>query len=68
MEGAIHTLHILRAVAIRFGVVRFVVCAQEHYTLGGSGGMFPQKVFAMRLLLRPFWGQYDAFRRPDNGV
>ena len=28
----------------------------------------PKKVFAMSLLLRPFWGQYDASRRPDNGV
>ena len=32
-----------RAVAIRFEVVRLIVHAQEHYTLGGPGGMFPQK-------------------------
>ena len=51
-----HIVHILRAVAIRFGVVRFIVCAQERYTLGGSGGMFPQKILAMRLLLRHFGG------------
>ena len=63
-----HAVHILRAAAIRFGVVRFVVCVQERYILGGSGGMFPQKILAMRLLLRPFWGQYDASRRPDDRV
>ena len=61
-----------RAVAIRFGAVRLVVHAQERYTLGGPGGMLPQKNFlnlrAMRLLLRPFLGQYDASRRPDDRV
>ena len=34
-----------RAVAIRFGVIRLVVCAQERYTLGGAGGMLPQENF-----------------------
>ena len=34
-----------RAIAIRFGVVRFVVHVQEYYTLAGPGGMFPQKKF-----------------------
>ena len=34
-----------RAVAIRFGVVRLVVCAT--YTLGGLGGMLPRKDFEM---------------------
>ena len=38
--------------------------AQERYTVGGSGGMVPQKILgAMRLLLRPILGQYDASRR-----
>ena len=36
-----------RAVAIRFGVVRLVVRAQECYTLGGSGGMLPQENFGI---------------------
>ena len=53
----------IRTVAIRFGVIRLVVCAQKCYTLGGSGGMLP-----MRMLLRPFLGQYDAFWRPDYRV
>ena len=47
----------IRAIAISFGVVRFVVRAQAQLQLGGSGGMFPQKNFwileAMRVLLRP---------------
>ena len=37
-----------RAVAIRFGVVRLVVCAQERYTLGGPEGMLPQKILKFR--------------------
>ena len=45
------------------------VSAQQ---LGGSGGMPPQKIFwnleAMGLLLRPFLGQNDASRRPDDRV
>ena len=52
-------LHVLyRAVAIRFGVVRFVVL----YMLGGSGGMLPQKNFhfwANMMLLR---GQMTEFQ------
>ena len=40
--------------------------------VGGSGGMPPHKIFgnleAMRLLLRPFLGQNDASRRPDDRV
>ena len=36
-----------RAVAIRFGVIRLVVRAQECYTLGGPGGMLPQEKFEM---------------------
>ena len=40
--------------------------------LGGSGGMPPPENFwnleAMRLLLRPFLGQNDASRRPDDRV
>ena len=38
-------LYSSRAVAIRFGVVRFVVRVQECYMLGGSGSMLPQKKF-----------------------
>ena len=34
-----------RAVAIRFGVIRLVVRAQERYTLEGPGGMLPQENF-----------------------
>ena len=44
MHRTIHALYI-RAVAIRFGVVRLVVRAQERYTLGGSAGMLPQENF-----------------------
>ena len=29
----------------RFGVIRLVVRTQEHYTLGGSGGILPQENF-----------------------
>ena len=46
---AIASVH-YRAVAIRFGVVKLIVHAQERYTLGGPGGMLA----AMRLLLRHF--------------
>ena len=46
---AIASVH-YRAVAIRFGVVKLIVHAQERYTLGGPGGM----LVAMRLLLRHF--------------
>ena len=53
-----------RAVAIRFGVVRLIVHAQECYTLGGPGGMLA----AMRLLLRPLLVQYDASQRQDDRV
>ena len=38
------------------------ICAQQ---VGGSGGMPPLN---MRLLLRPFLGQNDASRRPDDRV
>ena len=34
-----------RAVAIRFGVVRLVVRAQERYTLGGVWGHAPPEKF-----------------------
>ena len=62
-----------RAVAIKFGVVRFVANACVNtLQLGGSGGMLPQKRFwnleAMILLLRLFWSQYYASRRLDNRV
>ena len=40
-----HTVYFHRAVAIRFGVIRLVVCAQERYTLGRPGGMLPQENF-----------------------
>ena len=43
--------------------------AQERYTLEGPGGMLPQEnLGAMRLLLRPFLGQYDASQRPNDRV
>ena len=35
----------IRAVVIRFGVIRLVVRAQVRYTLGGPGGMLPQENF-----------------------
>ena len=35
----------IRAVAIRFGVIRLVVCAQECYTLGGAWGHAPPGKF-----------------------
>ena len=38
-------VYLSRAVAIRFGVIRLVVRAQERYTLGGPGGMLPQENF-----------------------
>ena len=45
---------ILRAVAIQFGVVMFLVFA----TARGSGDMLPQKIFGYELLLKCiFWGQ-----------
>ena len=57
-------LHI-RAVAIKFGVW----CICKHATARGVWGNAPAENFlnleAMRLLLRPFLGQNDAFRRPD---
>ena len=36
------------AVAIRFGVVRLVVRAQESYTLGGLGACSPRKILKFR--------------------
>ena len=38
----------IRAVAIRFGVVRLVRRAQERYTLGGPGGMLTQENLKFR--------------------
>ena len=32
----------------------------KHVRLGGSGGMRPRKLDALRLLLRPFWDQSRA--------
>ena len=37
-----------RAVAIRLGVIRLVVCTQECYTLGGPEGMLPQEILKFR--------------------
>ena len=38
-----------RAVAIRFGVIRLVVCEQERYTLGGAwGACSPRKILKYR--------------------
>ena len=57
------------ATAIRFGVIRLVVRMQEYYTLGGPGGMLPQEnLGAIRSLLRPILGQYDASQRPNDRV
>ena len=58
-------------VAIRFGVVRFVSACASTLQLGGSGGMLPWRSLdfilgAMRLLLRPLLGPYDAPWRLDD--
>ena len=53
-----------RAVAIRFRVIRLVVCAQERYTLGG---MLPRKILKFRdyeIVSETNFGQYNASRRP----
>ena len=60
-------LSLCRAIAIRDGVVRFIVRVQECYTLGGCGGTLRQKnLGAVRLFLWPFLGQYNASHRQDN--
>ena len=51
----------VRAVAIRFGVVRFIVCAQERYTLGGSGAMFPQKNIGYEIAAETIFGAIRCF-------
>lgn len=54
------------------GVIRFVVRAQERYTLGESGGMLSQKNYKFRGLWDCFWdlflGQKDAFGGQKTGV
>ena len=40
--------------------------ARTLYPRGAWGHAPPEKLGTMRLLLRPFLGQYDAFRRPDD--
>ena len=43
----------------------------KHAAARGVGGMVPGNFWnleAMRLYLRPFWGKYDASRRPDDRV
>ena len=61
-----------RAVAIRFEVVRLCRCVRKHTTARGFWGQAPPEHFyfrnleAMRLLLRPFWGQNDAYWKPDD--
>ena len=54
------------------GVIRFVVRAQERYTLGESGGMLSQINYKFRGLWDCFWdlflGQKDAFGGQKTGV
>ena len=56
-----------RAAAIRFGMVRLV-----RLVVHGAWGHAPPEIFwnsgIMRLLLRPFLGQYNASWRPDDKV
>ena len=63
-------LLLCRVVAIRFGVIRLVIC--KNTISYGAWGMLPLKIFlnlgAMRLHLRPILCQYDACRRPEDRV
>ena len=63
-----HETFWFRAVAIRFGVVRFRSACISMLQLGGSGGMLLQNLEAMGLLLRPLLGQYNTSWQPDEGV
>ena len=55
-----------KAAAIRFGVVRFVECVQSRYICHSPPENFWVHMVQMRLILWPFFGQYSAFRRPDD--